>query len=490
MNRPLVIGILGGVIAVAAIILTFSIDRGPAEPPVARSPSAAAPAERVAKPADSPQRRPGLTAPAVVEQPTRPSFDVVRVNPRGDAVIAGRAEPDAEVTIREGSTEIGKVKADARGEWVLVPKMPLASGSRELSLSAKRDDGAVTESDQNVVLVVPERGKDVAGRPVEKPAGALAILVPRDGVGPITVLQKPSTGGGRISRVAPPPMKTPETAAPPAKIAAPAKIAPAQAPAPPAKTAATAATVATAPPAGTAKAVPPAKALSAAAIPAPLAPAAAAAQAGMAKTVAPAKALLAEQIAKAAPTVRAAPTATITAPAMRLPAPASVAAGSGTISPQPSADAPTDGKLALDAIDYDDSGKLALSGRAPEGAEVQVYLDNKLVGSATAEKDGRWQVTPDRSVEVGLYTMRVDQVARGGKVQARIETKFSRAAPIGDLPRDAVVFVQPGNSLWRIARRTYGRGIRYSVIYEANREQIRDPSLIYPGQVFMVPRVN
>ena len=58
------------------------------------------------------------------------------------------------------------------------------------------------------------------------------------------------------------------------------------------------------------------------------------------------------------------------------------------------------------------------------------------------------------------------------------------------LPGDSVVFVQPGNSLWRIARRNYGRGIQYTVIYEANRRQIGDPSLIYPGQVFVLPQVN
>jgi nucleoid-associated protein YgaU len=150
----------------------------------------------------------------------------------------------------------------------------------------------------------------------------------------------------------------------------------------------------------------------------------------------------------------------------------------------------TETGLALDAVDYDDSGKLALSGKAPEGAKVRVYLDNKLIGAATAEKGGGWQVTPEESVATGLYTMRVDQVAKGGEVRARIETRFARAAPIGDLPRDSVVFVQPGNSLWRIARRTYGSGVRYTVIYEANRAQIRNPSLIYPGQVFMVPRVN
>ena len=93
-------------------------------------------------------------------------------------------------------------------------------------------------------------------------------------------------------------------------------------------------------------------------------------------------------------------------------------------------------------------------------------------------------------VAPGKYRLRVDQVTEGGKVLARVESPFVRAEPIGSLPGDAVVFVQPGNSLWRLARRTYGSGTRYTVIYEANRNQIRDPDLIYPGQVFYVPRVN
>ena len=49
------------------------------------------------------------------------------------------------------------------------------------------------------------------------------------------------------------------------------------------------------------------------------------------------------------------------------------------------------------------------------------------------------------------------------------------------------VVVQPGQSLWRIARLNYGRGVRYTTIYEANRTQIRDAALIFPGQVFTVP---
>ena len=86
--------------------------------------------------------------------------------------------------------------------------------------------------------------------------------------------------------------------------------------------------------------------------------------------------------------------------------------------------------------------------------------------------------------------MRVDQVGADGKTIARIELPFLRATPVGDLPDGTVAFVQPGNSLWRLARQTYGSGLRYTEIYEANKDQIRDPDLIYPGQVFVLPRTN
>ena len=47
--------------------------------------------------------------------------------------------------------------------------------------------------------------------------------------------------------------------------------------------------------------------------------------------------------------------------------------------------------------------------------------------------------------------------------------------------------VQPGFTLWGIARSNYGRGVLYVQIYEANQDQIRDPDLIYPGQIFTIP---
>ncbi|MEM7653505.1 MAG: LysM peptidoglycan-binding domain-containing protein, partial [Pseudomonadota bacterium] len=53
--------------------------------------------------------------------------------------------------------------------------------------------------------------------------------------------------------------------------------------------------------------------------------------------------------------------------------------------------------------------------------------------------------------------------------------------------RPTTVTIVPGNNLWTIARETYGDGIAYTVIFRANSDQIRDPDLIYPGQVFALP---
>ncbi|HYF08721.1 MAG TPA: LysM peptidoglycan-binding domain-containing protein, partial [Acetobacteraceae bacterium] len=87
----------------------------------------------------------------------------------------------------------------------------------------------------------------------------------------------------------------------------------------------------------------------------------------------------------------------------------------------------------------------------------------------------------------GRALLRVDQIAATGAVAARIEEPIENAPPPEGLPRDGRVVVQPGANLWRIARQTYGQGTRFTVIYAANRDQIRDPDRIYPGQVFAVP---
>jgi nucleoid-associated protein YgaU len=159
--------------------------------------------------------------------------------------------------------------------------------------------------------------------------------------------------------------------------------------------------------------------------------------------------------------------------------------GSSTVlqSPNP----PQSGQLVLQSVDYDAEGRVVIGGRAGPGKEVRAYLDNRLVGSVRSDSSGVWHIIPDRHVLPGLHTLRIDEVDDSGKVLARVESPFSRAEPLSIGAGDQVVVVQPGNNLWLIATRTYGSGPRYTVIYQANKAQIKNPDLIYPGQVFELP---
>ncbi|WP_022727300.1 LysM peptidoglycan-binding domain-containing protein [Fodinicurvata sediminis] len=149
------------------------------------------------------------------------------------------------------------------------------------------------------------------------------------------------------------------------------------------------------------------------------------------------------------------------------------------------------GELSLDSITYDEDGELLASGQLVPGARVFMYVNDRFVGESRADETGRWQIQPDEALEGGKYTIRIDQVDDEGEVVARLETPFVREEISPDQAEGGeVVVVQPGNSLWRLARRSYGRGILYTVIYDANDDQIQDPDLIYPGQVFVVPGVE
>lgn len=145
------------------------------------------------------------------------------------------------------------------------------------------------------------------------------------------------------------------------------------------------------------------------------------------------------------------------------------------------------GSLVLETIDYDETGTVIFSGRADTGTTVRIFANSALVGEVAVGSDGRWDLQAGALLAPGVYDLQVDQVTADGLVTAVIALPFERVAPEAlDLGPDSVV-VQPGNSLWRLARRLYGQGVQYTVIYEANRDQIRDPNLIYPGQVFTAP---
>nr|WP_246157281.1 LysM peptidoglycan-binding domain-containing protein [Sneathiella litorea] len=149
-------------------------------------------------------------------------------------------------------------------------------------------------------------------------------------------------------------------------------------------------------------------------------------------------------------------------------------------------------ELSLGTVNYDDEGTLELSGRGKPGREITVYVDNKPVGSAEVDPDGNWSLVPDQSIPAGNHTLRIDQHDENGKVISRVELPFQKTLAsdvvLAQASGNLSAIVQPGNSLWRIARRVYGEGMEYTVIYQANQDQIRDPDLIYPGQIFSLPK--
>ena len=84
-----------------------------------------------------------------------PSFDVVRVEPSGETVVAGRAAPGSTVTLLDGERRLGSATADARGQWVIVLDTPLAPGDHALGLESRTADGQVALSQNLVVVSVP-----------------------------------------------------------------------------------------------------------------------------------------------------------------------------------------------------------------------------------------------------------------------------------------------------------------------------------------------
>lgn len=189
---------------------------------------------------------------------------------------------------------------------------------------------------------------------------------------------------------------------------------------------------------------------------------------------------------------------------------------------QPAAPNPAAGAVVVETVEIEPGGKLHVSGRARPGAAVRLYLNDSFIAPVTAGADGHFAVTINKGVAPGNYRVMLDEVeSNSGSVRARAEVPFNvpgsvptqaiaskrqdiataqqqfaaagaTVLPGGSpstvvVPKIATTTVSRGDSLWRISHLTYGSGTRYAVIYKANREQIRNPNLIHPGQIFVLP---
>ncbi|MFT3974172.1 MAG: LysM peptidoglycan-binding domain-containing protein [Amaricoccus sp.] len=360
--------------------LTGRPEPAPVSGPADQTATAAAPAPDAAPAATPAETAPAETAPAEAStaatpaapgsaQPA-PGFDVVRVEPDGQAAVVGTAAPNAKVTVFADGAPVAEAEADGQGNFVALFSVEPSAAPRALTLGAATPAG--TENSSDVVMLLP---------------------------------QAPETESVADAAATPP---TPSASA--------------DAPAP-----------------------------------------------------------VADQTA-AAPAVAAT---------------AIVREGGVDVLPPPG-DPAAPRRVTLGSISYAASGEVRLAGVGTAGAVVRVYVDDRFAGEVRVAGDGRWQ-TALGDVAQGLYRLRVDQLGPTGVVASRIETPFQRDLPPPPRPRPdgstpgaiaatgPELTVQPGNNLWMLARARYGSGVEYTKIYTANRDLIRDPNLIYPGQIFRVP---
>lgn len=151
---------------------------------------------------------------------------------------------------------------------------------------------------------------------------------------------------------------------------------------------------------------------------------------------------------------------------------------------------PRSGDLALSTLDYDDRGHVTVTGQAAPGTVVRAYINDRMVAEGAAGPDGHWRLAPPETIPHGKHRLRLDRVARDGKPVARLELPFDHVAMPPASGTDRRLHVVRGDNLWNISRAHYGDGRRFTVVFGANKEQIRDPHLIYPGQIFSLPKVN
>ncbi|GJE46003.1 LysM peptidoglycan-binding domain-containing protein [Methylobacterium soli] len=400
-----------------------------------------------------------------------PAFDVVRVEPNGDTVIAGRAAPNTTVEMLVGDKSVARALTDPNGQFAIVPPA-LPTGNSEIVLRTTGADGRETRSKQSVAVVVAET-RDT------KPLVALT-----DPDKPTVVLSQPETAAGEPKAVASAPMPGQAAGA----VAGPKPVESAQ-------------KAAEAKP----SAADPVKIVSVDA------------QDGGRLYV----------TSQAAPgsTLRLYLNDTLVAPASAGPdgkVTFTIGRGvrAGDYRVRIDQVDPVTGKVrhraevpfAFPALtpkvagreppaptEPPRSGNRPVAAMALPGAKPEAPAPTRRAGEPRADArqtTPAGQSAPPTAPGATPAAATAAATAAAPAPEAAAEAIKPPAALIPappDTPRDVFVAevstakITRGDSLWQISRRTYGKGDRYTVIYDANQGQIRDPDLIFPGQIFVLP---
>jgi hypothetical protein len=456
-----------------------------------------APEQQAAIPAAGAQQ-PATAAAA----PQVPTFDTVRVEKSGEAVIAGRAAAGADVTVKLDGQEIGKTTANDDGAFVLVPERPLPAGSGALTIEARgRDDQAPVASEQSVAVIVP------AGQQQE---ALVAVVSPNE---PTRVLQTPAA-------------PEPEAAQPEVTVATAEETPAAEQPA-------------TEEPAAEQK---PAKLVSIDAVDydstgnivfsgqgeagntariyvdnnflgdAPVDAEGRWTYSGTADIAQGVHTLRVDGLDAKGSVVNR-----VEVPFFREDQTKVAAATPPEAQPaeeQPAAEQPAAQQPAVEQPAPEAAPAQPAAPAAAEAAPGAATAPETVVEPAPQPESGEQVVVkqpaadePAAEPSAPAEDMAADTAAPAEQAAPKTNVEAAPPAPAegpsetaaapvaGEAASGAAahkegrIVIQPGNNLWRISRVLYGTGAKFTVLYEANKDQIRNPNLIYPGQVFKTPDV-
>ena len=362
-----------------------------------------------------------------------PSFDILRVEKNGSVLVAGRAPAGAMVELVDSNGKVvGITRASEAGEFVILPDSDLAPGDHSFTLRATKEGAPAILSAQAGVIRVPERN-------VEGDDGVLAMVV--EGGLPSRIVAKPFEDEIEVAAVEPLPEvatdAVSEAVLPEVEEAKPEPVTPSEA-----------------------------------------------AEEDASPAEEPAAATETEPVEVAKPEI-------------------------------PPVTAEQQSPVAVEAVEVENE-TVFVAGAVKRGKSVRVYINNEAIGTARGTPDDRFLVKKEFPLEPGSHSVRADVLdPSSGQVTGRAEVPLVQeplgpeaapakevakveqpseepevAAPAGTklnyvvpIRTGSAIIIKPGDNLWRISRRNYGRGVRYTTIYEANRNQIRDPNRIYSGQI-------
>jgi nucleoid-associated protein YgaU len=476
-------------------------------------------------------------APPSAPQP--PTFDIVRVQEDGSVVVAGKAQAGSLVELLSAGTVLGSGKATPEGDFVIVLDELLRPGDHQLTLRAVPPSGAVVASLQTAVLSVPDKPGGQVLAMVEEPGEPSQILTVPEPAKPADVASAPAETAAQPRPDQP---KTDQAATPPAVAGRPAGEKPADVASAPAETTPPADST---PPAEQAPKVdeaanPPADAGK----PAETTPAPAAAKVAVEAVEIEGKKIFVAGVGDAGRRVRVYANEILLGESKVDPA--------GHFLVEAERDLPVgqymiradllgaDGATvqARAVVPFEREEGEAIAAVAPDQpsppasnplaaakpgeaatAPAETTPPPDAGSGKPAEAAGTEQKPPADNAPAKPPAVAFDQppaaeppaapADAGAPAQPKTEEAATPPPATAERPGTDVAAAQPpettapklvtaqgsviirrGDTLWRISKRVYGRGTRYSTIYLANQPQIANPDRIWPGQIFNVPDMS